>query len=162
MRRTRISRNDDARDMAAALRNIGFDVIERNDVTQKEMNRAIAQFGAKLTSDTVALFFYAGHGIQVKGKNYLIPIDAQIESENAVRAETVDVDTVRDQLTASSLNIVVLDACRNNPFERRFRAMGGGLALMDAPKGTLIAYATSPGKVASDGEESGSIAASAR
>lgn len=143
---------NDARDMAAALRKIGFDVIERTDVTQKEMNRAIAQFGNKLTAETVALFFYAGHGMQVRGKNYIIPIDAQIETENAVRAEAVDVDTVLDQLSASPLNVVILDACRNNPFERRFRSVGGGLAQMEAPKGTLIAYATAPGKVASDGD----------
>lgn len=143
---------NDARDMAAALRTLGFEVIERTNVTQKEMNRAITQFGAKLTAGSVALFFYAGHGIQVRGKNYLVPIDAQIESEASVRAETVDVDTLLDQLTASPLNIVILDACRNNPFERRFRSVGGGLAQMEAPKGTLIAYATSPGKVASDGD----------
>lgn len=107
---------NDARDMAAALRKIGFDVIEKTDVTQKEMNRAITQFGAKLTADAIALFFYAGHGMQVKGKNYLVPVDAQIENEASVRAETVDVDTVLDQLSASPLNVVILDACRNNPF----------------------------------------------
>lgn len=142
---------NDARDMAAALRRLGFDVIEKLNVTQKEMNRAIAQFGERLRTDTVALFFYAGHGMQVRGKNYLIPIDAQIKSEASARAETVDVDTVMDQLAVSPLNIVILDACRNNPFERRFRSVGGGLAQMDAPKGSLIAYATAPGKVASDG-----------
>lgn len=143
---------NDARDMAAALRDLGFEVISRTDATQKEMNRAIAQFGEKLRADTVALFYYAGHGMQVKGKNYLIPVDAQIVSEASARAETVDVDTVIDQLAVSPLNIVILDACRNNPFERRFRSAGGGLAQMDAPKGSLIAYATAPGKVASDGD----------
>lgn len=143
---------NDARDMASALRRLGFEVISKTDVTQKEMNRAIAQFGEKLRADTVALFYYAGHGMQVKGKNYLIPIDAQIGSEASARAETVDVDTVMDQLAASPMNIVILDACRNNPFERRFRSAGGGLAQMDAPKGSLIAYATAPGKVAADGE----------
>ena len=143
---------NDARDMATALRRIGFDVIEKIDANQKEMNRAIALFGSRLASNSVALFYYAGHGIQVKGKNYLIPIDAQFESENTVRAETVDVDILLDQLSSSPLNLVILDACRNNPFERRFRSVGGGLAQMDAPKGTLIAYSTSPGKVASDGE----------
>lgn len=143
---------NDARDMAAALRKIGFEVIERTDVTQKEMNRAIIQFGNKVTAETVALFFYAGHGMQVRGKNYIIPIDAQIETENSVRAEAVDMDTVLDQLSVSPLNVVILDACRNNPFERRFRSVGGGLAQMEAPKGTLIAYATSPGRVASDGD----------
>ncbi len=143
---------NDARDMAAALRKLGFDVIEKTNVTQKEMNRAIVQFGEKLRADTIALFYYAGHGMQVKGKNYLIPVDAQIRSEASVRVETVDVDGVLDQLTVSPLNIVILDACRNNPFERRFRSLGGGLAQMDAPKGSLIAYSTAPGKTAADGE----------
>lgn len=143
---------NDAHDMAAALRAIGFDVIERTDATQKEMNRAIVQFGERLTADTVALFYYAGHGMQVRGKNFLIPVDAQIASEAAIRAETVDVDAVLDQLGASPLNIVILDACRNSPFERRFRGAGGGLAQMDAPKGSLIAYATAPGKTAADGD----------
>jgi cytochrome c551/c552 len=142
---------NDARDMAVALRELGFDVIDKIDVTQKEMNRAIVQFGEKLNANTIALFYYAGHGMQVKGKNYLIPVDAEIASENSARAETVDVDTVLDQLNRSPLSIVILDACRNNPFERRFRSTGGGLAAMDAPKGTLIAYATAPGSIASDG-----------
>ncbi|OHC68693.1 MAG: hypothetical protein A3H93_17255 [Rhodocyclales bacterium RIFCSPLOWO2_02_FULL_63_24] len=143
---------NDARDMAAALRHLGFDVIERTNATQKEMNRAIAQFGNKIRSDSIALFYYAGHGMQVKGKNFLIPVDAQIDSESSVRVETVDVDGALDQLSISSLNIVILDACRNNPFERRFRGTSGGLAQMDAPKGSLIAYATAPGKTAADGE----------
>jgi hypothetical protein len=143
---------NDARDVSSSLRKLGFEVTELIDATQKDMNRAIAQFGSRLTSQTVAMFFFAGHGLQVKGKNYLVPIDAVIEAENAVRAETVDVDTVLDQLSVSPLNVVVLDACRNNPFERRFRSTGGGLAQMDAPKGTLIAYATAPGKIASDGD----------
>jgi uncharacterized caspase-like protein len=143
---------NDAKDMATTLRRLGFEVISKTDVTQKEMNRAIAQFGEKLRADTVALFYYAGHGMQVKGKNYLIPIDAQIASEASARAETVDVDTVMDQLAVSTMNVVVLDACRNNPFERKFRSAGGGLAQMDAPRGSLIAYATAPGKVAADGE----------
>lgn len=142
---------NDAKDMAAALRGLGFEVISKTDLTQKEMNRAIAQFGEKLRADTVALFYYAGHGMQVRGKNYLIPIDARIASEASSRAEAVDVDTIMDQLGVSPLNIVILDACRNNPFERRFRSVGGGLAQMNAPMGTLIAYATAPGKVANDG-----------
>ena len=142
---------NDAQDMAAALRGVGFQVIERTDATQKEMNRAITQFGESLHADTVALFYYAGHGVQVKGKNYLIPVDAQITGESSIRAEAVDVDTVLDQLSTSGLNVVILDACRNNPFERRFRSISGGLAQMDAPKGSLIAYSTAPGKTAIDG-----------
>lgn len=143
---------NDANDITASLQKLGFEVIQKNNANQREMNRAIVEFGEKLRSDTIALFFYAGHGIQVKGKNYLIPVDARIASESSVRAETVDVDTVMDQLATSTLNIVILDACRNNPFERRFRGTGGGLAQMDAPTGSLIAYATSPGKTAADGD----------
>lgn len=143
---------NDARDVARTLRRLGFDVLEKTDVSQKEMNRAITQFGEKLDANSIALFFYAGHGLQVRGKNYLVPIDAQIASEASVRSETVDVDSLLEQLISSPLNVVILDACRNNPFERRFRSIGGGLAQMEAPKGTLIAYATSPGKVASDGD----------
>lgn len=143
---------NDAKDMATTLRRLGFDVIEKTNVNQKEMNLAIAQFGDRLRGDTVALFFYAGHGMQVKGKNYLIPTDALITSEATVRAMAVDVDTVMDQLAVSPMNIVILDACRNNPFERKFRSNSGGLAQMDAPKGSLIAYATAPGKTAADGE----------
>ena len=143
---------NDARDMATTLRSNGFDVIELLDGSQKEMNRAISKFGQKLTPDTVALFYYAGHGLQVKGKNYLVPIDAQISNERSISVESVDVDGLLDQLGTSDVNVVILDACRNNPFERRFRSIGGGLAQMDAPKGSLIAYATSPGKTAADGD----------
>jgi len=145
---------NDARDMAAALQRTGFEVIVALDATQKEMNRAIAKFGERLTLDTVALFYYAGHGMQVRGKNYLIPIDAEIKSESSVRVESVDVDGVLDQLSTSELNVVILDACRNNPFERRAnRSVGAaGLAQMEAPKGSLIAYATAPGRTAADGE----------
>ena len=145
---------NDARDMAAALQRTGFEVIMAIDATQKEMNRAIAKFGDRLTTDSVALFYYAGHGMQVRGKNYLIPIDAEIKSESSVRVESVDVDGVLDQLSTSDLNVVILDACRNNPFERRAnRSLGAaGLAQMEAPKGSLIAYATGPGRTAADGD----------
>ena len=142
----------DARALSTKLRALGFEVMSGENLGQREMTRLIARFGERLAGHDVGMFFFAGHGIQVKGKNYLIPVDAQIGSENSVRAEAVDVDAVLDQLSASPLNLVILDACRNNPFERRFRSVGGGLAQMEAPKGTLIAYATAPGKVAQDGE----------
>jgi uncharacterized caspase-like protein len=143
---------NDARALAAGLSALGFEVIKGEDLGQREMNRLIARFGERLAGHDVGMFFFAGHGIQLRGKNYLIPVDAQIASENSVRAEAVDVDAVLDQLSASPLNVVILDACRNNPFERRFRSVSGGLAQMDAPRGTLIAYATAPGKVAQDGD----------
>ncbi len=144
---------NDARAMARALRTLGFDVTLKENIALKEMSRAVTQFGEKLaTGGSMGLFYFAGHGIQSKGKNYLVPIDAQITGESSVRSETLDVDVVLEQLATSPLNIVILDACRNNPFERRFRGNVGGLVQMDAPKGTLIAYATAPGKVALDGE----------
>ena len=146
---------NDANDMEAALKSSGFRVIKAIDATQKQMNRAIFEFGELLTHDSVALFYYAGHGLQVRGKNYLIPVDAEIKSESSVRVETVYVDAVLDQQSNSELNVVILDACRNNPFERRTnRSLGtaGGLAQMEAPKGSLIAYSTAPGKTAADGE----------
>jgi hypothetical protein len=143
---------NDARAISNALNELGFQVIEVTDATQKEMNRAITTFGRKLNGETAALFFYAGHGLQVKGKNYIIPVDALIENESAVVSEGVSVDTILEQLNISPISIVILDACRNNPFERSFRKIGGGLAQMDAPKGSFIAYATAPGKTAADGD----------
>ena len=145
---------NDARAMAAKLKKLGFDVIAVEDGTQKAMQRAIGQFSNKLGEDAISLFYYAGHGLQVSGHNYLVPIDAEISTEQTVRLEAIDVDAVIDQMSMakSRVNLVILDACRNNPFERRFRSVGGGLASIEAPTGTLIAYATSPGKVAADGE----------
>ena len=145
---------NDALDVAAQLQKLGFDVTQVTDASQRDMTRAITAFGSKLKPDSVALFYYAGHGIQAKGKNYLLPVDASVQNEASLRSEGVDVDAVLEQIaaTGSQVNIVILDACRNNPFERKFRSAGsGGLAQIDAPKGTLIAYATAPGKTAADG-----------
>ncbi|MBI1207040.1 MAG: hypothetical protein GC191_07090 [Azospirillum sp.] len=146
---------NDARDMAAKLRSVGFEVILRENTAKSELEAAIGEFGQRLQPGAVALLFYSGHGMQVGGRNFLIPVDAKIQAESQVRLQTVDVDVVLDQMAAaaSRVNLLILDACRNNPFERRFRGGGGGgLAQINAPEGTLIAYATAPGKVASDGE----------
>lgn len=143
---------NDASDMAAKLRKLNFSVTLKTNVSQKEMLRALTDFGEKVQQGSEILFFYAGHGMQVRGKNYLIPIDAEIRSEGSVSSEAVDVDQLLDKLALARLSIVILDACRNNPFERRFRGGGQGLAQINAPTGTLIAYATAPGKVAADGE----------
>ncbi len=144
---------NDARAMAAKLKQLGFTVILRENTTKLEMERAVADFGDQLGPETIGLFFYAGHGMQVDGRNFLVPTDARIATQARVRLETLDVDLVLDQMAAagSRVNLVLLDACRNNPFERRFRATGGGLAQINAPQGTLISYATAPGKVAADG-----------
>lgn len=143
---------NDARDMAAKLKTLGFRVMLRTDVRLKDMLRSLTDFGESLQPGSEALFFYAGHGMQVRGRNYLIPVDAEIRSESAVSSEAVDVDQLLDKLAPARLSMVILDACRNNPFERRFRGGGQGLAQINAPTGTLIAYATAPGKVAADGE----------
>jgi hypothetical protein len=143
---------NDARAIADRLKKLGFEVILRTDSGQKEMNRAITEFGQRLSGGGVGLFYFAGHGMQVRGKNFLLPVDADIEGEAAVRSESVDLDLALDQMGSARVGMVILDACRNNPFERRFRSgAGGGLAQVDAPKGVLIAYATAPGKVAADG-----------
>lgn len=143
---------NDANDIAAKLRRLNFDVTLKTNVGLKDMLRTLTAFGNKVQSGSEVLIFYAGHGMQVKGKNYLIPIDAEIGNETAVSSEAVDVDQLLDKLANARLSMVILDACRNNPFERRFRGYGQGLAQINAPTGTLIAYSTAPGKVASDGD----------
>lgn len=144
---------NDAQDIAAALRALGFEVISRENVNQNDMKRAIREFGEKIRGAAVGLFYYAGHGVQVNGENYLVPVDAKVESEQDVEYECVKAGFALAQMDAArnSMNIVILDACRNNPFARSFRSESKGLAQMDAPSGTLIAYATAPGSVASDG-----------
>ncbi|RPJ08555.1 MAG: hypothetical protein EHM37_16640, partial [Deltaproteobacteria bacterium] len=146
---------NDAEDMARALRGFGFEVIERKNQTLEGMNRAISEFGSKIGGSEVALFYYAGHGIQVKNQNYLIPVNARIESEASVPYQGVNLNQVLDEMDngKSGANIVMLDACRNNPITGKFRSgQSRGLASPgSAPKGTVIVYATDPGNVASDG-----------
>lgn len=150
---------NDARAVSTVLRKIGFDVISLTDQDQRQMKRAIRKFGKKIRKGGVGLFYFAGHGIQVGGLNYLIPLEAMIEAEEDVELEGVDVRYVMAEMAKAGnrLNIVILDACRNNPFARSFRSGTSGLATMDAPTGTLVAYATSPGKVASDGSGSNGL-----
>jgi hypothetical protein len=144
---------NDARDMAATLKTLGFDVTSGVNLTQRDMKRLIREFGMKLKNGGSGLFYYAGHGVQSKGRNYLIPVDANIQSEAEVEDSGVDAGLVLNFMddAQNGLNIVILDACRNNPFARSFRSASDGLAQVDAPTGTLIAYATAPGRVASDG-----------
>lgn len=146
---------NDAEDIAKALRGFGFEVIERKNQTLEGMNRAIAEFGSKIGGSEAALFYYAGHGIQVKNQNYLIPVNARIESEASVPYQGVNLNQVLDEMDngKSGANIVMLDACRNNPITGKFRSsQSRGLASPgSAPKGTVIVYATDPGNVASDG-----------
>ena len=147
---------NDARLIARTLRGLGFEVIERIDADQKTMKRALRDFGYKLDAagdDGVGLFYYAGHGLQVNGRNYLIPTSADIQRENDVGIEAVAADSVLETMeyARNRLNIVIMDACRNNPYKRGFRSATRGLAKIQATRGTLIAYATAPGNVAADG-----------
>jgi Caspase domain len=146
---------NDARAMADVLQKLGFTVFKFENLDQSSMKRAIDEFGDRLKGTDVGLFYYAGHGLQAKGYNYLIPVDAHLKTENDVDYDCVRADRVLSLMESSGtrVNIIILDACRNNPFERSWTrsATGNGLAFMNAPKGTLIAYATAPGSTASDG-----------
>ncbi|MBI4988535.1 MAG: caspase family protein [Rhodocyclales bacterium] len=148
---------NDARAISRALKDLGFDVTHRENLNQKSMADVIRQFGARLTPGTAAVFYYAGHGMQVQGRNFLIPVDADVQAEDEVPYSTIDVGLLLGKMeqAKSPANIVILDACRDNPFARRFRPANTGLAQMDAPIGTLLAYATAPGSVARDGGENG-------
>jgi TolB-like protein/Flp pilus assembly protein TadD len=146
---------NDAKSIENALKGIGFEVQRYENLGQKEIARAIDDFGNKLRNYNVGLFFYAGHGVQSKGFNYLIPVDARLFSESDVEYNCVRADRVLGKMedAKNKINLVILDACRDNPFERSWTrtAKGRGLATMTAPVGSVIAFATSPGNTASDG-----------
>ena len=154
---------NDVRAMSRALTSCGFEVIEKIDCSKKEMYSAIQDFGKKIQRGSIGLFYYAGHGMQVKGRNYLIPVRAGITAEDEVEFQAIDASLVLSKMETAEnrVNIVILDACRNNPFARSFRSGGRGLARMDAAKGTFISYATAPGRVASDGDGANSLYTSA-
>jgi len=145
---------NDATDMARVLRELGFDVMLRTNAGQKEMENAIREFGKKLQKGGVGLFYFSGHGMQVKGVNYLIPVNEDIQEENEIKFKAVDANFVLSKMDSAGnqMNVMILDACRDNPFKRSFRSSARGLVQMDAPQGSLIVYATSPGKTAADGE----------
>ncbi|MGD1891205.1 MAG: caspase family protein [Cyclobacteriaceae bacterium] len=146
---------NDANAMKSTLEGLGFTVMKYENCRQNDIKRAIDEFGKKLKDFDVGLFFYAGHGVQVDGSNYLIPVDAQLASAYDVEYDCVRADRVLAKMEAanSRTNIVMLDACRDNPFERSWSrsTKGNGLAFMSAPQGSLVAYATAPGQTASDG-----------
>ena len=147
----------DARLMAETLTAAGFQIIGGKaliDADKAAIEKAIREFGRALLGGNVGLFYYSGHGVQVKGENYLIPVAANISGEGDVKYELVDVAFVLDEMASAGnrLNIVILDACRNNPFVKKgLRAVSSGLAQVMAPSGTVISYATQPGNVAFDG-----------
>jgi len=146
---------NDATDMAATLRQLGFAVTLVRDANHQRMAEAVEAFSLQLRPGSVGVFYYAGHGAQVGGRNYLIPLGARITAEAVVPYQAVAAEEVLARMDAAgqgrSLNVMILDACRNAPFMRGWRSPLRGLAPMQATGGSLIAYATSPGAVAQDG-----------
>ena len=152
----------DAESMAALLKADGFEVIAGSDLTREQMVERVSEFAAALSNGAdAAVIFYAGHGIQIAGKNYLIPVDANLRSTYDVKANTIDADDIVDSASSAKVKLVLLDACRNNPFadqmsrgDVKSRSVAGnsGLAAMQSAEGTMISFATSPGATALDGE----------
>jgi Caspase domain len=146
--------SNDATLIAASLEKVGFEVTLLKDQDQRAMKLALLEFGRKLKQGVDAgLIYYAGHGIEVDGRNYLVPVDSNTQSEREADISNIDLDDVMALLEDSGVpfNILILDACRNNPF-RGFRSQRGGLAPVNAPVGTYVAYSTAPGTVAADGD----------
>ena len=149
---------EDAKLMAQTLRDLGFTLVgggARFDLDKKELDRAVQDFGNAAQGADVALFYYAGHGLGARGMNYLVPVDARLSKESDLDFQTLGADKVLRQMedAHARLNLIILDACRDNPFiAAGTRGIGSGLARMEAPEGTLISFATQPGHVAFDGD----------
>jgi Flp pilus assembly protein TadD len=146
---------NDAAAMAASLQQLGFAVTELRDVNHQRMEEAVAQFHRQLRGGGVGLFYFSGHGAQANGQNYLIPVDTQMETEADIKYHGIQADWVVESMkdADNELNIVILDACRDNPFIRSSRSAQQGLAPMQSATGVLIAYATAPGAKAEDGSD---------
>jgi len=147
---------NDARLMAETLSRLGFAVTLETDVTQAALRRALASFTdavAAAGGDSIAFFYYAGHGVQLEGRNYLVPVDAEVGNARDVVLGSVSASDLLQtlELAGGNANVVILDACRDNPFRRATRGLSLGLARMDAPVGSIIGYATGPGQTALDG-----------
>jgi uncharacterized caspase-like protein len=144
---------NDSSDVASKLRGYGFDVVYRENLKIRQIGSMLKEFKAKLIPGSTALVFYAGHGLQVRGENYFPVVDADIQSEEDIQNQSIGLKQLMDILEEAKTrtNIVLLDACRNNPFERKTRSLSRGLATVNAPSGTMIAYSTRPGSVAEDG-----------
>jgi uncharacterized caspase-like protein len=148
---------NDAKAMATFLTSAGFEVVQAPDLTQSDLRRTIGNFARSAAAkgpDTVVLVFYAGHGLQVDGENFLVPVDAQIEREADVPLQAMRLADVMNALSTvrSKSTVVILDACRNNPFSAINKTGGRGLAIVDAPNGSLVSYSTAPGTEALDGD----------
>jgi len=149
---------NDATDVAAELGEMGYDVTVRTNATRAEMANVVARFAEKMQGAELALLFYAGHGVQLNGENYLLPVDATGESEAALRLSTIDLSSLQDAMADARANVIILDACRNNPFVDAIAVHRGigvsrGLTPMDTRgRGSLIVFSTKPNSVAADGD----------
>ncbi|RZS57121.1 caspase family protein [Sphaerotilus mobilis] len=145
---------NDARLMEATLKTLGFDVERVENADFRRLHRAVREFGDRAQGADVALVYYAGHGMQLGNENWLVPVDADIGKQADVAGEAIAASTLLQQIEAASprIALVVLDACRNNPFFSRLRSLSRGLARMDVPTGSIVAYSAQPGAVADDGE----------
>jgi uncharacterized caspase-like protein len=143
---------NDARALTASLRGDGFDVDVVEDATRDDMTRAIARLKSRVKPDSVVMLFFGGYAVQAGGESYMIPVDATIWKEADVRREGVSVESVLDAMkdNAACAKLVVLDASRRNPYERRFRTFSHGLAPISAPDNALILTSATPGSVADD------------
>jgi uncharacterized caspase-like protein len=150
---------NDARALTSALRGNGFDVDVVEDANRDDMNRAIARLKSRIKRDSVVMLFFGGYGVQVGRESYMIPVDAAIWKESDVRRQGVSIEAVLEVMKeqGARAKLVVVDASRRNPYERRFRAFSHGLAPINAPDNALILTSATPGKVADDSEGAHSV-----
>ncbi len=148
---------NDALAMATKLRQLGFDVTEKENATREDIIRLSREFGNRLKLGGVGVFYYAGHGVQLNGNNYLLPVDSDIQDETELQTRAYDISEILNKMDTAKnrLNIIILDACRNNPLLRASRSATSGLAQMQQGTGTIVAYATQPGATAADGPVGG-------
>jgi len=145
---------NDARGLTAALRGKGFDVDVIEDATKDDMARAIGRLKARITPDTVVMLFFGGYGVQVGRESFMIPVDAAIWKESDVRRDGVSIESVLETIKeqGAKAKLVVVDASRRNPYERRFRSFSHGLAPISPPENTIVLTSATPGKVADDSD----------
>jgi len=146
---------NDARAVSASLRRLSFQVVTLENASHRQLIEAISTFGDRIPRDGVGLFYYAGHAIQSRGNNYLVPVDGILKSETELDYLAVNAGLVMAQFERAGgrVNIAILDACRDNPLQATLRSAARGLAVLPtAPNGTLVIYATSPNETAADGD----------
>src|SRR5882757_7758595 len=150
---------NDAHDLASSLRGNGFDVDVVEDATKDDMRRAVTRLKGKIRPDSVVMLFFGGYGVQVGRESYMIPVDAAIWKEADARRQGLSIESVLDVMKeqGARAKLVVIDASRRNPYERRFRAFSHGLAPIAAPDNALILTSATPGKVADDSGSANSV-----